>query len=264
MPDRTGWERRPGFSLVDRLVLIAGAETEAGAAVARACAGAGASLALVAATKDAAAIRPLSDEVAKSKHQAYVAAWDVTDPTAVDRGMQHLIDSDGAPAVLVTAFDATIMGPIEQIDDADYRRVMSVIVDGTWYACRAFMRALPRETQHPRIICLTNVFGERGVDNLSVYAAAHGAVHNLVRTLAQELGPRNNGTVNAIAAGWMTTTPGRGPDEIGQNRLMRFVPMRRFGTPDELAPLAVLLASEASGYISGQVLHVDGGITTHL
>ena len=62
----------------------------------------------------------------------------------------------------------------------------------------------------------------------------------------------------------MTDTPGRGPDDIGRNRLMRFIPMRRFGEADEIAPLAVLLAGEASGYISGQILHVDGGITTHL
>ena len=84
-----------------------------------------------------------------------------------------------------------------------------------------------------------------------------------MKALSQELASQNV-TSNAISTGWMDYTPGRGPDEIGQNRLMRFVPMRRFGTADELGALAVLLASEAGGYLNGQTFHVDGGVMTHL
>ena len=62
----------------------------------------------------------------------------------------------------------------------------------------------------------------------------------------------------------MDFTPGRGPDEIGQNRLLRFIPMRRFGHAEEIAGLAVLLASDASGYLNGQVFHIDGGVSQHL
>ncbi len=62
----------------------------------------------------------------------------------------------------------------------------------------------------------------------------------------------------------MDWTPGRGPDEIGENLLMRFIPMRRFGKAEELGPMAVLLASDAAGYLNGQVFHVDGGVSQHL
>jgi NAD(P)-dependent dehydrogenase (short-subunit alcohol dehydrogenase family) len=256
MPDRSGWERRPGFDLKGKTALVVGAETPAGAAVARALIEAGASVAAVAAGGDAAALGGLG--------AAHTAAWDVTDPAAVASGMERARAAIGAPGILVTACDAPLSAPIEQTDDAAYRRTMAVIVDGTYYACRAFLRGLPADLPHARIICLTTVFGERGVDDTSAYAAAHGAVQNLVRQLAQEVGARNGATVNGIATGWMKDTPGRGPDEIGQNRLMRFVPMRRFGEPDEAGPLAVLLAGESGGYISGQILHIDGGITTHL
>lgn len=252
MPDRSGWDRRPGFKLAGKKALVVGVETPPGAAVARAFSEAGASVAAVAATSPA------------NVDTAYADTWDVTDPAAVDAGFARLRQGFGAPTIVVTAQDAPVAAPIDRTDDDTYRRVMSVVADGAYYVCRAFMRALPSNVAHARIICLTTVFGERGVDDLTAYAAAHGAVHNLVRALAQEAGGRNGGTANAIAIGWMTYTPGRGPDDIGQNRLMRFVPMRRFGEPDEAGPLAVLLASEAAGYISGQVLHIDGGITTHL
>ena len=245
MPDRSGWNRQPGFDLSGKRALVVGAETAAGAAVTEAFQEAGASV------------------IAVTTGDAGPDAWDVRDPAAIRSGMERLRDG-GAPSILVTAFDASFAAPIIETTDEQYRRTIGTIVDGTYYICRAFLRALPVDAADARIICLTTVFGERGIDNISAYAAAHGAVHNLVRALAQELGDRNGATVNGIATGWMTDTSGRGPDDIAQNRLMRFVPMRRFGEPDEVAPLAVLLASPAAGYISGQILHVDGGITQHL
>jgi len=88
-------------------------------------------------------------------------------------------------------------------------------------------------------------------------------VHNLTRALAQEWGPHGI-TVNAVAQGWMEYTPAIGNPDPSANQTVRFVPMKRAGAADELAPLAVYLASDACGYISGQVLYVDGGLLTHL
>jgi NAD(P)-dependent dehydrogenase (short-subunit alcohol dehydrogenase family) len=264
MPDRSGWERRPGFDLSGKRALVVGAESAAGRAIAEAFVGAGATVAVIAATGDDGDRNALADNPPAGGTWAYAGAWNVTDPSAVGRGMERLVAEAGAPTVLATALDAPLAAPIEATDDDAYRQTMAVVADGLYYVCRTFLRALPPDAVNPRIICVTTVFGERGVDDMSAYAMAHGAVHNLVRALAQELGARDGATANAIATGWMTDTLGRGPDEIGENRLMRFVPMRRFGSPDEIAPLAVLLASDAAGYISGQILHVDGGITTHL
>jgi 3-oxoacyl-[acyl-carrier protein] reductase len=263
MPDRSGWDRKPGFDLIGKDALVVGAETATGTAIARALVEAGASVAAVAATGTAGQLDMLRGDVNAPGRRGHIDVWDMRDPDAVRAGFERLVQEFGAPTVLVTAADAPYSALIEDTDDRIFRQTMGIIVEGTYYACRAFLKALPADATSARIICLTTVFGERGVDATSAYATAHGAVHNLVRALAQETGARGV-TVNAIATGWMTDTPGRGPDEIGQNRLMRFIPMRRFGAPDEVAPLAVLLASEAAGNISGQILHVDGGITTHL
>ena len=85
----------------------------------------------------------------------------------------------------------------------------------------------------------------------------------LVRALSQELAPRGI-TVNAIVQGWTDHSVGRGSSNPEDNLLLRFIPMRRFGTPEDVAPLAVYLASPAAGYVTGQVFQVDGGVLKHL
>ncbi|MHB8576592.1 MAG: SDR family NAD(P)-dependent oxidoreductase [Dehalococcoidia bacterium] len=256
MPDRSGWERRAAFELAGRRAVVVGVETHAGRVIAETLAEAGAEVAGVNAGGR-------GDGPVKGSWSHH-ADWDIASASGVDAGMSRLCGSFGTPNVLVTATDAWYAAPIQETEPDQYARVIAINLNAVYFSCRAFLRNLPRETENARIICMTNVFGQRGIDDLSAYGAAHGGVHNLVRMLAQETGDRRGMTVNAIATGWMTNTPGRGPDELGANRLMRFVPQRRFGEPAEVGPLAVLLVGEASGFISGQILHIDGGITTHL
>ena len=158
MPDRSGWERRPGFDLSGKRALVVGAETEEGAAVARAFAEAGADVALVSATGSGDSLGAIQSELQAGGRRSFTDAWDVTDPATIEAGMQRLVTEFGAPSVLVAACDAVTAAPIEQTDDAAYRRTMAVVVDGTYYACRAFLRALPADAANARIICLTTVF----------------------------------------------------------------------------------------------------------
>jgi gluconate 5-dehydrogenase len=110
---------------------------------------------------------------------------------------------------------------------------------------------------------VTSVLGERAIANVAAYAAAHGGVYNLTRALSQEWGPHGI-TVNCIVKGWMSDSPGIADAVPDAGKTVRFVPMKRPGEPDELAALAVYLASDVSGYVSGQALFVDGGLSTHL
>jgi NAD(P)-dependent dehydrogenase (short-subunit alcohol dehydrogenase family) len=105
--------------------------------------------------------------------------------------------------------------------------------------------------------------GERGLANSTAYCAAKAGVMNLTRALAQEWGPHGV-TVNCIAPGWLEDSPGLGEPDPQANRLIRFIPMRRLGNADEVAPLALYLASEACGYVNGQTFFVDGGLLCHL
>jgi 3-oxoacyl-[acyl-carrier protein] reductase len=262
MPD---WDVKPGFDLAGRRALIVGTGNAVAREVALAYAEAGADVAVASATLDGDEImeaKRISKEVAKLGRKTFAQGWDVTLPTNVQVGLKQLIKEFGHPNVLVYNADAALSKPIEKTTDADFAHIQQVNQNGAFYAARSFLRELPDGTRG-RLIFLNTIFAERGVDNFSAYTMAKAGVNGLVTALSQELGGRDI-TVNSISTGWMDFTPGRGPDDIGQNRLLRFIPLRRFGKGGEVAALAVLLASDAAGYINGQILHVDGGVMIHL
>ena len=259
------WEPKPGFDLAGKRALVVGFSNPAGRSIALALAEAGADVATASCTLDAEDVmeaKRTSKQVAALGRQTFAQGWDVTLPTNVTVGLKQLAKEFGHPTVLVFNGDFPLARSIEKTSDAEFARVQQVNLNGAYYAARSFLRDFP-EGEAGRLIFVNSIFGERGVGNFSAYAAAKAGVIGLSASLSQEVSARGI-TSNCISSGWMDWTPGRGPDEIGENRLMRFIPMRRFGTGDELAALAVLLASDASGYLNGQVFHVDGGIMTHL
>lgn len=259
------WERKPGFDLTGRRALVVGCGNPSGRAIALALAEAGADVAIASATMD-------GDEVMEAKRiakavealgrKALAHGWDVTLPTNVQVGLKQAIKEFGKPSILVYNADLPLAKPIEKTSDAEFARVQAVNQNGAYYAARSFLKEFP-DGEPGRLLFITSIFGERGVENLSAYTVAKAGVIGLSTALSQELGVRGI-TSNCISTGWMDWTPGRGSDEIGSNLLLRFIPMRRFGKAEELGALAVLLCSDAAGYFSGQVFHVDGGVSQHL
>jgi 3-oxoacyl-[acyl-carrier protein] reductase len=259
------WDIKPGFDLAGKRALVVGFTNPAGRALSLALAEAGADVALAATSLDGDEVmeaKRAARDIAKAGRKSISQAWDVTLPTNVQVSFKQLVKDFGHPSILVFNADYPLAAPIEKFTDAQLSRVFGVNLQGAYYTARTFLRDFP-EGEPGRLIWVNSIFGERGVDHLSAYAAARAGVIGLSAALSQEFGARGI-TSNCIASGWMDWTPGRGPDDIGANRLMRFIPMRRFGTADDLAPLAVLLASDAAGYLNGQVFHVDGGVSQHL
>ncbi len=108
------------------------------------------------------------------------------------------------------------------------------------------------------------MLGERGLPNTSIYSAAHGAVFNLVRALAQELAPEGI-SINGIELGWMDWMDDRiDPKDEQAQRAIRFTMSKRPGKAEDVGPLAVWLAGSGVGFVTGQVFPVDGGLTQHL
>jgi NAD(P)-dependent dehydrogenase (short-subunit alcohol dehydrogenase family) len=260
------WDVKPGFDLTGKKALVVGTANPAGRAIALALAEAGADVAVASATMDGDEVmeaKRIGKQVADMGRATFNQGWDVTLPTNVQVSLKQLLKEFGHPGILVYNGDAPFWKPFDKVTDAEYARVRSIIQDGAFYAARSFIRELPDDAEGARLIFVTSILGERGVEHGATYGVAKAGVAALSTMLSQEYGSRGV-TSNCISTGWMDWTPGRGPDEPGNNLLLRFIPMRRFGQAEELGALAVLLASDAAGYISGQVLHVDGGVSQHL
>jgi 3-oxoacyl-[acyl-carrier protein] reductase len=259
------WQRKPGFDLTGKRALVVGCASPLGRALALGLAEAGADVAAASATLDGDEVmeaKRIAKEVGKLGRESFSQGWDVALPTNVQVGLKQLNKEFGKASILVYNADFPFARAIEKTTDAEFARVQQVNLNGAYYSARSFLREFP-EGETGRLIFVTGIVGDRGLDGMSAYAAAKAGVVGLSRALSQELGGRGM-TSNCISTGWMDWTFGRGPDEIGANRLLRYIPMRRFGHADEVAALAVLLASGAAGYLNGQVFHVDGGVTTHL
>ncbi len=259
------WDRKPGFDLTGKLAMVVGTANPAGAGIARALAEAGANIAVASATLDGdevMAAKRIAKDAESLGRKAMSQGWDVTLPTNVQVGYRQVVKEMGTPSILVFNADFPFAKPIEKTTDTEFSRVQSINQNGAFYSARTFTKELPAG-QAGRIIFVTSIIGDRGLTNASAYASAKAGVTGLMQALSQELGGRGI-TANCISTGWMDYTQGRGPDEIGQNRLLRFISQRQFGKGEDLGGLAVLLASDAAGFLNGQTFHVDGGVTTHL
>ena len=150
--------------------------------------------------------------------------------------------------------------PLVKTSDSEFSKIHQVNLHGAFATARSYVRDL--KDSKGKIIFVSSIFGSRGISNTAAYASAKAGVTGLTLALSQELSPQI--TVNCIASGWMSWTPGRGTNSVEDNLLLRFIPSRRFGEPSELSALAVLLSSEAANYITGQIFTIDGGVSTHL
>ena len=254
------------YDLTGKRALVIGAGNPAGRAIALALGEAGAGVAVSSASDngdEVMRVKGVQRELTKMGGTSSSMATDVTLGTGVQVMVRQVAKEMDGIDILVNAADLFLGKPASETSDIEFNRVMQVNLAGTFHACRAVGKEMLKQGRGGRIINVTSALGDRAIANAAAYCAAQAGVHNLTRALATEWGPQGI-TVNAIAQGWMEYTPAIGNPDPAANQTVRFVPMKRAGAADELAPLAVYLASDACGYISGQVLFVDGGLSTHL
>ena len=182
----------------------------------------------------------------------------VTDAAAVDRTIDALLAAHGALHVLVNNAGITRDTLSMRMKDADWDAVIDTNLTAVFRLSRAVIRPMVKQ-RHGRIINITSVVGASGNAGQANYAAAKAGVAGMTRSLARELGSRNI-TVNCVAPGFIATDMTDALPAAQKEALLTQIPLGRLGHVDDVAAAVAFLASDAAGYITGNELHVNGGM----
>ena len=183
---------------------------------------------------------------------------DVSDSDSVEKMVKSSTDSFGKVDYLVNNAGITRDGLLMRMDDSAWRSVLDVNLTGTYLCSRMVVRLMMKQ-KFGRIVNISSVVGAMGNAGQTNYAASKAGVMGFTRSLAREVAARNI-TVNAVAPGFIQTAMTDELPEKARQELVARIPSRRLGTPEDVATCVRFLLSDQASYVTGQVLHVNGGM----
>jgi 3-oxoacyl-[acyl-carrier protein] reductase len=239
-----------------RVALVTGASRGIGAAIARRLAKDG--LHVVAIARNAEKLKQVCDEINAHAGAAEPVACDVGDPRAWAAAIEQIAEKHGHVDVLVNNAGITRDGLLLRMSDEDFDVVIDTNLKSAFVAIRAVARSMMR-SKAGRIINISSVSGVAGNAGQANYAASKAGLIGLSKTVAREFAGKGI-TCNVIAPGFITTDMTDVLNEKIKETVRSAIPLKRFGEADEIAAAVAFLASPEAGYITGQVLCIDGGM----
>lgn len=241
-----------------KVALVTGGSRGIGSEICRLLASRGAMVAInYSSSKEKA--EALAEDIAKeSKHKPICLGFDVGEESQVEAGFSSLMEQYGKIDILVNNAGITNDNLMLRMKLEDWERVMRTNLTGSFLCAKAALKPMMK-ARSGRIINISSVIGEMGNAGQTSYAASKSAVFGLTKSLAKEVGSRGI-TVNAVTPGFIKTEMTAVMKEDQVEAMLGSIPLQRLGDSSDVAELVSFLASSAAGYITGQVIGVNGGL----
>ena len=240
---------------VPRVALVTGAGRGIGKVIAERLASHGHTVLCVSKSDTCVAV---ANDILAAGGKAKAYQVDVSDPGAVAKACEQIVAEHGAVEILVNNAGITRDKLVMAMSEQDWNDVLSTNLSSAFYWVKGLVRPMTKK-RWGRIIGISSVTGVIGNAGQANYAAAKAGLHGLTMTLARELAGRSI-TANAIAPGFITTEMTDVLPEEVKAKILERIPLARFGSTTDIAAMVDYLASEEGGYITGQVISVDGGM----
>ncbi len=245
-----------GTTIEPRIAIVTGASRGIGRAIAQRLAADGRMVVLV--SRSTEALEAVRQEIEQVGGAAEARPCDIADSNALAGLVEDVANTHGRLDILVNNAGITRDGLVLRMSDEDFDAVIQVNLRSAFVACRAAARPMMRG-RFGRIINISSVTGIVGNPGQANYAAAKAGLIGMTKSLAKELGSKGI-TANVVAPGFVETSMLEALSSQVREQVTKALPVRRFGQPEEIAHAVSFVASDLSGYLTGQVLIIDGGL----
>jgi 3-oxoacyl-[acyl-carrier protein] reductase len=242
--------------LEGEIALVTGASRGIGRAILMALAGQGARVAGTATTRGGA--EAIAEALAAAGHEGVGLVLDVADSASIEAAMSEIGERLGAPSILVNNAGVTRDNLLMRMKDDEWQTVIDTNLGSVYRLSKACLRSMTK-ARKGRIVNIASVVGAMGNAGQTNYAASKAGMMGFTKSVAREVGSRGI-TVNCVAPGFIDTDMTRAIAEAQRDALLGAIPLGRLGAPEEIAAAVVFLCSPAAGYITGETLHVNGGM----
>lgn len=244
------------MNLEQRVALVTGASRGIGQAIARELGRRGATVVGTATSESGAAA--ISDYLAADGIRGRGLMLNVTDAAAIEAAVKAVTQEFGSLSILVNNAGITRDNLLMRMKDEEWDDIIATNLTSVYRLSKAVIRGMMK-ARHGRIITVGSVVGSTGNPGQTNYAAAKAGLLGFTKSLAREIGSRGI-TVNAVAPGFIDTDMTRALPEEARAALVRSIPLERLGRPEDIAHAVAYLASDEAGYVTGETLHVNGGM----